>query len=70
MWSLRSVWQTGYRTKQYGHAATRSVAAGRQGTVLQVLKGRSRLFPDISGFFRFENVLFKSFRKNVKNRQT
>ncbi len=27
MWSLRSVWQTGYRTKQYGHAATWSVAA-------------------------------------------
>ena len=57
MWSLRIVWQTGYRTKQYGHAATRSVAAGRLGTVLQVLKGRSRLFPDISGFFRFENIL-------------
>jgi hypothetical protein len=50
--------------------ATCRVAAGRQGTVLQVLKGRSRLFPDISGFFRFENALFKSFRKNVKNRQT
>jgi hypothetical protein len=53
------VWQTGYRTKQYGHAATRSVAAGRQGTVLQVPKGRSRLFPDVSGFFCFENVHFE-----------
>ena len=33
-------------------------------------KPGGRPFPDVSGFFCFENVLFKSFRKNVKNRQT
>ena len=40
--------------------ATERVAAGRQGTSLAGGKDHFREFPQISGFFRFENVHFEN----------